>query len=101
MKLADILLLFRDVDDPALQTPGPLIFFRAAGRRAIIDAVAEVARRGGSLMKRVVSVLAVVLSSCVLLAQQPLDVNRRFSPEQLTADVDFYLKTLEDEHIEP
>ncbi len=52
-------------------------------------------------MKRIASVLLVALSSCVLSAQQPFDVNQRLGPEQLIADVDFYLKTLEEVHIDP
>lgn len=52
-------------------------------------------------MKWVVSLLAIVLSYGTLSAQPSFDVNQRLTPEQLIEDVDFYLKTLEEAHINP
>jgi hypothetical protein len=45
--------------------------------------------------------LLTVLSTGVLRAQASFDVNQQLSPEQLIADVDFYLKTLEEAHANP
>lgn len=52
-------------------------------------------------MKWVVSLLAVVLSYSTLAAQPSFDVNQRLTPEQLVEDVDFYLRTLDEAHINP
>lgn len=48
-------------------------------------------------------VLVVLTAMCVCIAQaQPLaDTNRKFTPEQLIEDVDFYVKTLEEAHVNP
>jgi hypothetical protein len=48
-----------------------------------------------------VILLFIVLSGCALLAQSSFDVNQTFTPEQLIEDVDFYLKTLEEAHVNP
>lgn len=52
-------------------------------------------------MKVLSFLFAVVLSACTSWAQTSFDVSQRFSPEQLTEDVDFYLKTLDEAHINP
>lgn len=36
-----------------------------------------------------------------LAAQSSVDVNRKFTPEQLINDVDFYVKTVEETHVNP
>lgn len=45
--------------------------------------------------------LIIFLFVCDLQAQQPFDVNQRLTPAQLVEDVDFYLKTLDEAHINP
>ncbi|HEX8565261.1 MAG TPA: S41 family peptidase [Pyrinomonadaceae bacterium] len=41
------------------------------------------------------------LCVCNLCAQSPVDVNRKFTPEELIKDVDFYVKTVEETHVKP
>ena len=43
----------------------------------------------------------VALSICAAQAQPLADVNRKFTPEQLIEDVDFYVKALEEAHVNP
>ncbi|MDQ3712468.1 MAG: hypothetical protein M3388_09645 [Acidobacteriota bacterium] len=38
---------------------------------------------------------------CNSSAQNSVDINRKFTPEQLIEDVDFYVKTIEETHINP
>jgi hypothetical protein len=38
---------------------------------------------------------------CSFAAQNSVDINQKFTPEQLTEDVDFYVKTIEETHINP
>lgn len=45
--------------------------------------------------------LLISLFVCSLQAQQTFDVNQPINPEQLIEDVDFYLKILEEAHINP
>jgi hypothetical protein len=42
-----------------------------------------------------------VLCVCALAAQSSVDVDRKFTPEQLINDVDFYVKTVEETHVSP
>ncbi|HLM01793.1 MAG TPA: S41 family peptidase [Pyrinomonadaceae bacterium] len=48
-----------------------------------------------------VFLLFIVLSGYTLPAQSSFDANQPFTPEQLIEDVDFYLKTLEEAHVNP
>ena len=45
--------------------------------------------------------LLTILPTVALRAQPSFDVNQQLSPDQLIADVDFYLKTLEEAHANP
>jgi Peptidase family S41 len=42
-----------------------------------------------------------ILYVCNSPAQSAVDVNRKFTPEQLINDVDFYVKTVEESHVNP
>lgn len=42
-----------------------------------------------------------ILFTCSAFGQPAIDVNQRFTPEQLIEDVDFYIKTLEEAHVNP
>ncbi|HEX8639350.1 MAG TPA: S41 family peptidase [Pyrinomonadaceae bacterium] len=42
-----------------------------------------------------------VLGVCALPAQSSVDVDRKFTPEQLISDVEFYVKTVEETHVNP
>jgi hypothetical protein len=43
----------------------------------------------------------IALSICLAQAQPLADVNRKFTSEQLIKDVDFYVKTIEEAHVNP
>ena len=43
----------------------------------------------------------IILFTCSAFGQSAVDVNQRFTPEQLIEDVDFYIKTLEEAHVNP
>jgi len=48
-----------------------------------------------------VFVILTALCVCGSAAQNSVDINRKFTPEQLIEDVDFYAKTIEETHINP
>jgi uncharacterized MAPEG superfamily protein len=48
-----------------------------------------------------VLVALTALYVCIAQAQPLADTNRKFTPEQLIEDVDFYVKTLEEAHVNP
>lgn len=45
--------------------------------------------------------LLIALCPCSMRGKAPVDINRKFTPEQLIEDVNFYVKTLEETHINP
>ena len=46
-------------------------------------------------------VILTVLCVCSSAAQNSVDINQKFTPEQLIEDVNFYVKTIEETHINP
>lgn len=44
---------------------------------------------------------SIIWQASPALAQMPVDINQKFTAQQLTEDVNFYVKTLEETHINP
>ena len=48
-----------------------------------------------------ISVLLTIYHVCPAPAQTPIDIDRKFTPQQLIEDIDFYVRTMEETHINP